>query len=458
MKLFHLNALSPLDGRYHNDLVFLKNIFSEYSLMKFRLEIEISWLKFLSKNTKINEISKFSIEETKFLNEIISNFNEFDALKIKKIEYDINHDVKAIEYFLKNKIKKHHSLKKISEFVHFACTSEDINNLSYAIMLNISKNNLLSIWINVMSTIKKLSLKYNNIAMLSHTHGQPATPSTIGKEMINYVYRMKLQINKFKKINILGKINGAVGNYNAHKIAYPNIDWHKLSKTFVESLEITWNPYTTQIEPHDYIAEIFHCIIRFNNILIDFNRDIWGYISLKYFNQKFYKKHIGSSTMPHKINPILFEKSEGNLGMSNAIMQHMANKLPISRWQRDLTDSTVMRNIGVAIGYSIVSYTSTIKGIKQLKINKNFLKQELEENWQVIGEAIQTIMKKYNIKNAYEKIKELTRGKNISSQNIHDFINKLNIPNKEKLFLKNITPNNYIGYAIELTNNFNKYV
>ncbi|CUR53671.1 Adenylosuccinate lyase [Serratia symbiotica] len=456
MELSSLTAISPIDGRYGDKVNIFRSIFSEYGLFKFRLKVEIYWLKALSNCKKIKEIPFFNKNEKKFLDNIFKKFNEKDAQRIKDIEFITKHDIKAVEYFLKEKIIRIPTLKKISEFVHFACTSEDINNLSYALMLKKTRQYIIiPHWKNIINSIKKLALKYNNIPLISRTHGQPATPSTIGKEFANVIYRMERQVNQLINIEIMGKINGAVGNYNAHMIAYPEINWHLFSKNFVNSLGLIWNPFTTQIEPHDYLAELFNCIVRFNIILIDFNRDMWGYLSLNYFKQKITKYEIGSSTMPHKINPIDFENSEGNLGLSNAILNHLSNKLPISRWQRDMSDSTVLRNIGVGFSYMLIAYQASILGISKLKINKMHILDELNNNWAILAEPIQTVMRRYGIKKPYEKLKELTRNKNINSTEIQLFIDTLKLPEKEKKRLKKITPDKYIGYAITMVNKLN---
>ncbi|PPI88115.1 adenylosuccinate lyase [Candidatus Pantoea edessiphila] len=450
-----LTNISPIDGRYRNIVNELRNVFSEYAFFKYRIKIEINWLQKLSDTKEIKEIPVFCKKTKDFLNAIIDNFNENDANRIKYIEKNTNHDIKALEYFIKEKIITISNLKKISEFVHFACTSEDINNLSYALMLKTALYDIIiPCWDQLINAIKTLAKKYKDIPLLSRTHGQPATPSTIGKEMANTVFRMQRQLQQLKKIEILGKINGAVGNYNAHIVAYPNVNWIELSKEFVTSLGIKWNPYTTQIEPHDYISELFDCITRFNNILIDFNRDIWSYISLNYFKQKIINhEEIGSSTMPHKINPIDLENSEGNLGIANAMMRHLSSKLLISRWQRDLTDSTVLRNIGVSISYSVIAYKSALKGIDKLEINKKCIINDLNNNWAILAEPIQTIMRRYGINKPYEKLKDITYGNNIDSLTIYNFIDTLNIPKKEKERLKKLTPCNYLGYAIKLVDN-----
>lgn len=453
MILTALTAISPIDGRYSNSTISLRDIFSEFSFLKYRLNVEIQWLKKIISMSQILEINNIKYKEIIFLDNIIQEFNEKDAEYIKNIEKITNHDVKAIEYFLKKKMSEIKNLSLISEFVHFGCTSEDINNIAYALMLkNTRENVILPLWNQIISILKEMVFQYQYTSLLSLTHGQPATPSTMGKEIANFYYRMKRQYKKLKDIEILGKINGTTGNYNAHLAAYPKVNWHKISKEFITSLGITWNPYTTQIEPHDYIAEFFSCISLFNTILIDFNRDIWGYISLNYFKQKSLAHEIGSSIMPHKINPIDFENSEGNLGLSNALMRHMIEKLPISRWQRDLSDSTVLRNLGVVISYSVIAYHSMILGVSKLEINEKQLLKKLDENWSVLSEPIQTVMRRYGIKNAYEKLKELTRGKDINQYIIHKFISDLNIPKKEKIRLKEITPANYIGGSSEIIN------
>ena len=371
MELSALTALSPIDGRYGDKTLELRPIFSEYGLIKYRVIVEIRWLQQLSAHEAITEVPSFDETTNQLLNDIITNFNESDALQIKEIEKTTNHDVKAVEYFLKEKTANNTTLANIAEFIHFACTSEDINNLSYSLMLKTARNEvIIPYWTRIIDILKEKAHLYQNIPLLSRTHGQPATPSTIGKEFANVVYRLQRQLKQLQSVEILGKINGATGNYNAHMIAYPEINWHQFSQQFVESLGLTWNPYTTQIEPHDFIAEFFDCVARFNTIMIDLNRDIWGYIALNHFKQKTIAGEIGSSTMPHKVNPIDFENSEGNLGIANAIMQHLASKLPISRWQRDLTDSTVLRNIGVGLGYALIAYQSTLKGLNKLEVNQ----------------------------------------------------------------------------------------
>ncbi len=451
MELSSLTAVSPVDGRYGDKVSALRPIFSEYGLLKYRVLVEVRWLQKLAACPGILEVPPFDDDANAYLDAIAANFSEQDAARIKTIERTTNHDVKAVEYFLKEKVAPAPALHAVSEFIHFACTSEDINNLSHALMLQTARQEvILPYWRQIIDGIKHLAQLYRDIPLLSRTHGQPATPSTVGKEMANVAYRMERQYGQLAQVEILGKINGAVGNYNAHIVAYPQVDWHRFSEEFVTSLGISWNPYTTQIEPHDYIAELFDCIARFNTILIDFDRDIWGYIALNHFKQRTVAGEIGSSTMPHKVNPIDFENSEGNLGMANAIMGHLAGKLPISRWQRDLTDSTVLRNLGVGIGYALIAYQSTLKGVSKLEVNADRLLAELDQNWEVLAEPIQTIMRRYGIEKPYEKLKELTRGKRIDAAGIQAFIDGLPLPESEKARLKTLTPANYIGRAVTL--------
>ncbi|SFU47811.1 adenylosuccinate lyase [Xenorhabdus koppenhoeferi] len=448
MELSSLTAVSPIDGRYGDKVSALRAIFSEFGLLKFRVQVEVRWLQKLAATAEIKEIPAFGADANAYLNEIITNFNEQDALRIKEIERTTNHDVKAVEYFLKEKVEHVPALHQVAEFIHFACTSEDINNLSYALMLKTAREEiLLPQWRQIIDTITRMAHNYRDLPLLSRTHGQPATPSTVGKELANVVYRMERQFHQLGQVEILGKINGAVGNYNAHLAAYPQIDWHQFSESFVTSLGMQWNPYTTQIEPHDYIAELFDCLARFNTILLDFDRDIWGYIALNHFKQKTVAGEIGSSTMPHKVNPIDFENSEGNLGLANAVLGHLASKLPVSRWQRDLTDSTVLRNLGVGLGYALIAYQSTMKGLNKLEVNKQRLLDELDNNWEVLAEPIQTVMRRYGIEKPYEKLKELTRGKRVDSEGMKTFIEGLELPEEERERLKAMTPANYIGYA-----------
>ncbi|GLR09647.1 adenylosuccinate lyase [Mixta theicola] len=453
MELSSLTAVSPVDGRYGEKVSPLRGIFSEYGLLKFRVEVEVRWLQKLAATAEIKEVPAFDADANAYLDAIVANFSENDAARIKTIERTTNHDVKAVEYFLKEKVAEVPALHAVSEFIHFACTSEDINNLSHALMLETARREvILPYWTQLIEAVKDLAQQYRDIPLLSRTHGQPATPSTLGKEMANVAYRMARQLRQLEQVEILGKINGAVGNYNAHLAAYPEVDWHQLSESFVTSLGISWNPYTTQIEPHDYIAELFDCIARFNTILIDFDRDIWGYIALNHFKQKTIAGEIGSSTMPHKVNPIDFENSEGNLGLANAVMQHLAAKLPVSRWQRDLTDSTVLRNLGVGVGYALIAYQATLKGISKLEVNRDRLLAELDQNWEVLAEPIQTVMRRYGIEKPYEKLKELTRGKRVDAAGMQAFIDSLALPEEEKTRLKQMTPANYLGRAVQMVN------
>jgi len=448
MKLSALTAISPIDGRYENKTDALRPIFSEYGLFRFRVQVEIEWLKALANHSGIKEVAPFSKNSIKILDNIKNDFSVADAKAIKKIEKTTNHDVKAVEYFIRDKIINHKALKQASQFIHFACTSEDINNLSHALMLKEARDAvLLSKLDETIAVLKTLSKKQAATPMLSRTHGQTASPTTLGKEIAVYVHRLSRQRKQLGKIELLGKMNGAVGNFNAHLSAYPKVNWMALSKTFVKGLGLDWNPHTTQIESHDYMAEYFHVQSRINTILIDFNRDIWSYISLGYFRLKLKKGEIGSSTMPHKVNPIDFENAEGNLGLANGIFEHLAQKLPISRWQRDLTDSTVLRNMGVGIAHTLIAFDSSLKGLSKLDINVDVLDQDLEQSWEVLAEPIQTVMRRYGIDNAYEQLKELTRGHNINQETLHVFIEQLAIPNDAKSRLQALTPQNYIGNA-----------
>jgi adenylosuccinate lyase len=444
-----LNAISPVDGRYGNKTIALRKIFSEFGLIRFRVEVEVRWLQQLSRHTGISEVPAFSAATNQFLDKIVSDFNEQDAQAVKDIERTTNHDVKAVEYFLKKKFVGNAELEAVLEFVHFACTSEDINNLSHGLMLREGREVFLQDANAIINGIVKLAHDYADVPMLSRTHGQTASPTTVGKEMANVAARLRRQVEAVKKVELLGKINGAVGNYNAHLSAYPDIDWQANAKQFVESLDLTWNPYTTQIEPHDYIAELFDAIARFNTIVIDFDRDVWGYISLGYFKQRTIAGEVGSSTMPHKVNPIDFENSEGNLGIANAIFGHLAEKLPISRWQRDLTDSTVLRNMGVGFGYSMIAYASTLKGMSKLEINRARLAEDLDNAWEVLAEPIQTVMRRYNVEEPYEKLKALTRGQTITRELMLQFVETLEIPEEAKKILRGLTPANYIGNAVK---------
>lgn len=450
MLLSSLTAISPIDGRYGSKTKSLRPIFSEYGLIRFRVMVEVRWLQRLSKHSAIPEIAPFSKEANALLDSLVSDFKESYAERIKEIEKTTNHDVKAVEYFIKEQVANLPELAKINEFIHFACTSEDINNLSHALMLRAGRDEVIIPTMQAIThAIKLLATEFADLPMLSRTHGQPASPTTLGKEMANVAYRLQRQIGQIKAVPLLGKINGAVGNYNAHLSAYPSIDWEANARDFIEQeLGLSLNPYTTQIEPHDYIAELFDAIARFNTILIDFDRDVWGYISLGYFKQKTVAGEIGSSTMPHKVNPIDFENSEGNLGLANAILHHLASKLPISRWQRDLTDSTVLRNLGVGIAHSLIAYEATLKGIGKLEINKARLAEDLDNCWEVLAEPIQTVMRRYGVANPYEKLKELTRGKGITPEALLNFIDTLDIPAEAKTQLKALTPASYIGNAI----------
>ncbi|MEI7916852.1 MAG: adenylosuccinate lyase [Methylophilaceae bacterium] len=454
MELNPLNALSPLDGRYQSKVDPLRAYFSEYALIKNRALVEVAWLKALANLPQIEEVNAFSQETIKELNDAITHFGETEASQVKAIEARTNHDVKALEYWLKDKFESNSEIKKASEFIHFACTSEDINNLSHALMLKGARDTvILPMLANLITRMTELSHQLANQPMLSRTHGQTASPTTMGKELANVVYRLKRQEKQLINNEILGKINGAVGNFNAHLSAYPNIDWEGFAKKFVESLGLTYNPMTIQIEPHDYMAELYDNLARINTILIDLNRDIWGYISVGYFKQKLKPGEVGSSTMPHKVNPIDFENSEGNLGLANAILRHLAEKLPISRWQRDLTDSTVLRNMGVAFGYTLLGYDSCLRGLNKLEINPGKLSEDLDRSWEVLAEPIQTVMRRYGYENPYDTLKEYTRGKTISKESLQALILELNIPAEAKQYLIELTPATYIGKATALVNN-----
>ncbi len=451
-ELSSLTAVSPIDGRYGSKTSSYRSIFSEYGLIRYRVEVEIRWLQCLAEHPQVNEVPTLSDSANQKLESILDNFDESHATQIKNIEATTNHDVKAVEYFLKEQFESDAELNAIKEFVHFACTSEDINNLSHALMLKAGRAVLVAQLEQTTSTMTALAKAYAAIPMLARTHGQTASPTTVGKEIANVVARLRRQLNTINKVELLGKINGAVGNYNAHLSAYPNIDWQASAQTFVTGLGLSWNPYTTQIEPHDYIAELFDAIARFNTIMIDFNRDIWGYISVGYFKQKTIAGEVGSSTMPHKVNPIDFENSEGNLGLANAIFQHLASKLPISRWQRDLTDSTVLRNMGVGFGYCAIAYASVLKGLSKLEINEEKLAADLDNSWEVLAEPIQTIMRRYGVDEPYEKLKALTRGQKITPEILSDFVETLEIPESAKADIRNMTPSSYIGNAIDQAN------
>jgi len=447
MELTTLSAVSPLDGRYADKITPLREIFSEYGLIAKRVTVEVRWLQSLAAHQGISEVPALSNAASDYLDGIVNNFSENDARRIKDIERTTNHDVKAVEYFLKERVAEQQELAGLSEFLHFACTSEDINNLSHGLMLKDGTKVLLSAMHALIDALAALAKAEAATPMLSRTHGQTASPTTLGKEIANVVARLRKQAEGFVGIAPLGKINGAVGNYNAHMVTYPDVDWQQHAEDFVTSLGLSWNPYTTQIEPHDYMAELFHGLMRFNTILIDFNRDVWGYISLGYFKQKTVAGEVGSSTMPHKVNPIDFENSEGNLGLANALMAHLADKLPVSRWQRDLTDSTVLRNMGVGLGYSLLAYASALKGIGKLEVNKDRIAADLEGAWEVLAEPIQTVMRRYGIPEPYEKLKELTRGRAIDQSALREFINTLDIPADAKAQLLELTPQSYLGNA-----------
>ena len=453
MELSALTAISPADGRYGNKTSELRPIFSEFGLIKYRVIVEVRWLQALSLNENITEVPAFSDQANQMLDDLIENFSETDAQRVKDIEATTNHDVKAVEYFLKEKTDSNSEISAVSEFIHFACTSEDINNLSYALMLKDAAIVVCENQDKVVNAIADLAQAYAEIPMMSRTHGQPASPTTLGKEMANVVVRLQRQQEQFDRVQLMGKINGAVGNYNAHLSAYPDVDWPAVAQEFIENLGLTWNPYTTQIEPHDYIAEYFDVITRFNTILIDFDRDIWGYIALGHFKQKTIAGEIGSSTMPHKVNPIDFENSEGNLGIANALFTHLGQKLPISRWQRDLSDSTALRALGVGVAHSLIAYQASLKGISKLEVNTQSLADELDQNWEVLAEPIQTVMRRYGIEKPYEKLKELTRGKRVDQAGMQAFVEQLDLPDAAKNELKAMTPASYIGNAVEQAKN-----
>ena len=449
-------ALSPLDGRYAAKLDPLRTVFSEYGLIARRLEVEVRWLQKLADTSGIPEVKVLSDTSNAHLEAVLAAFSSESAAAVKAIERTTNHDVKAIEYFLKDAIASDATLAEASEFVHFACTSEDINNLSHALMLRDGIPVLTAEMRAIIDGIDALASEHASLPMLSRTHGQTASPTTLGKEMANVSVRLRRQLQSVESVKPLGKFNGAVGNYNAHLSAYPDVDWPTVSREFVESLGLEWNPMTTQIEPHDYMAELFQAITRFNTILLDFDRDVWSYISLGYFKQRTVAGEIGSSTMPHKVNPIDFENSEGNLGLANAILAHLSEKLPISRWQRDLTDSTVLRNMGVGFGYSLLAYTSTLKGISKLQVNPQRLAEDLDNAWEVLAEPIQTVMRRYGIPEPYEKLKALTRGQAITQETLQSFVSTLELPEDVKQDLMQLTPSGYVGLAESMTDTWGK--
>ncbi|HQZ60083.1 MAG TPA: adenylosuccinate lyase [Acinetobacter sp.] len=456
-----LTALSPLDGRYASKCDALRPFLSEFGLIHARVTVEVRWLQALANRTEIIEVPAFSAETNAALDEIVSNFSEDDANRIKEIERTTNHDVKAVEYFLKEKIANIDELKNAGEFIHFACTSEDINNLSHALMLKNGREVLVSSMKQILNAISALAITHAEQPMLSRTHGQTASPTTLGKEMANVAYRLARQIKQFENVELLGKINGAVGNYNAHLSAYPEIDWAAHAQAFVESLGLAFNPYTTQIEPHDYMAELFDALRRYNTILIDFNRDVWGYISLGYFKQRLKDGEVGSSTMPHKVNPIDFENSEGNLGIANAVLAHLGEKLPVSRWQRDLTDSTVLRNMGVGFAQSLIAFDACLKGIGKLELNANRLNEDLDQAQEVLAEPIQTVMRRYNVEQPYEKLKALTRGQAMTREMMVNFVKGdelAQVPADERARLAELSPATYIGNAAEQAKQINDLI
>lgn len=451
MSLSTLTAISPVDGRYASKADALRPIFSEFGLIKYRVTVEVRWLQMLSNNADIPEVPAFDAEANALLDSIVANFSEADAQRVKDIERTTNHDVKAVEYFLKEKVADNAQLNAVNEFIHFACTSEDINNLSYGLMLKEARELvMLPEMDKLIDAIRAQAHEHAAVPMLSRTHGQPASPSTMGKEFANVVHRLQRQRDQIAAVELTGKINGAVGNFNAHLSAYPQIDWTAVAEQFVTDLGLVWNPYTIQIEPHDCIAEIFDGFARFNTILIDFCRDVWGYIALGFFKQKTVAGEIGSSTMPHKVNPIDFENAEGNLGIANALFNHLAAKLPISRWQRDLTDSTVLRNLGVGAGHTLIALQAAMKGIGKLEINADALAADLDNNWEVLAEPIQTVMRRYGIEKPYEKLKELTRGQRVNQQIMQDFVKGLDLPEAAVNELLQMTPANYIGNAVAM--------
>ncbi|HET9665050.1 MAG TPA: adenylosuccinate lyase [Burkholderiales bacterium] len=452
MALTPLTALSPLDGRYHTKVAALREHFSELGLIRLRVFVELEWLKALSQESAISEVPPFSKETIDAFESLVSAFSAADGERVKAIEAQTNHDVKAIEYFLRERLAGNSEFAKVAEFVHFACTSEDINNLCHALMLERARSAVMLPALDaIIERLAALAHKLAAVPMLAHTHGQPASPTTLGKELANVVHRLKRARSGIAGVKLAGKMNGAVGNYNAHLVAYPHVDWQALSRGVIERLGLEFNPYTIQIEPHDAIAALFDAYARANTILLDLDRDVWGYISLGYFRQKLKAGEIGSSTMPHKVNPIDFENSEGNLGVANALLRHMSEKLPVSRWQRDLTDSTVLRNMGVALGHTLLAYDSCLKGLGKLEPNLTRLEEDLDQNWEVLAEPIQTVMRRYGLQGAYEQLKELTRGKDgITRETLHAFVKGLPLPEAEKKRLLALTPASYLGMAADL--------
>jgi len=454
MELSSLTAISPVDGRYGSKTEALRPIFSEYGLIRHRVLVEVRWLQALAACPEVIEVPPLSEHANHLLDHIVEKFSEEDAQRVKNIERTTNHDVKAVEYFLKEKIAGNAELEAVSEFIHFACTSEDINNLAYALMLAEGRGQvMLNEMDEIIDTLRTQAHQFADAPLMSRTHGQPASPTTMGKEFANVVARLRRQRQQVAAVELLGKINGAVGNYNAHLAAYPDVNWPAFAEQFVSSLGLTWNPYTIQIEPHDYIAELFDAVARFNTILIDFARDVWGYIAMGHFRQKVVAGEVGSSTMPHKVNPIDFENAEGNLGVANALFTHLAQKLPVSRWQRDLTDSTVLRTLGVGFAHSSIAYQSLMKGLGKLEINRESLQDELDRNWEVLAEPIQTVMRRYGIEKPYEKLKELTRGQRVTREVMQAFVDGLDIPEEARARLRAMTPASYIGNAAEQARN-----
>jgi adenylosuccinate lyase len=450
LPLSALTAVSPIDGRYGSKTSQLRDIFSEYGLIRYRVLVEVRWLQQLSQHPQVTEVNAFSDAANQILEDLVDNFSVEQAQRIKDIESTTNHDVKAVEYFIKESIADNAELNAVSEYIHFACTSEDINNLSHALMLKAGRENVVvPALLDITDKLAEMAKTFSDVPMLSRTHGQTASPTTVGKEIANVVYRLRRQLEQISSVPLLGKINGAVGNYNAHLSAYPDIDWADNSQQFIEGLGLSFNPYTTQIEPHDYMAELFDALSRSNTILIDFARDIWGYISLGYFKQKTIAGEVGSSTMPHKVNPIDFENAEGNMGIANALFGHLTAKLPISRWQRDLTDSTVLRNMGVGMGYSMIAFASLAKGMGKLELNETRLQEDLDNCWEVLAEPIQTVMRRYGIEKPYEKLKALTRGNTIDQETIEAFVKGLDMPDQAKAELTAMLPSTYIGNAVE---------
>jgi adenylosuccinate lyase len=455
MQLSELTAISPVDGRYGPRLDNIKAIFSEFGLIKNRVKVEVFWLRMLANHPGFPEIPKLSSEAEQYLFKLVDEFTLEMAQRVKEIESTTNHDVKAVEYLIKEHFAGNAELLSIAEFVHFACTSEDINNLAYALMLKDARElAIIPEMDKLIERLVEMSVEMADISMMARTHGQPASPTTAGKEWANVAYRLQRQAKQLMNVQIMGKINGATGNYNAHLASYPDVNWYELSETFVQSLGLLWNPYTTQIEPHDYIAEYFHAMSRFNTIVIDFDRDVWSYVSVGFFKQKTIAGEIGSSAMPHKVNPIDFENSEGNLGMANAIFEHLAMKLPISRWQRDLTDSTVLRNLGVGVAHTIISLQSTMKGLSKLEVNSQAMATDLDNNWEVLAEAIQTVMRRYGFEKPYEKLKDLTRGQRVNQEIMQNFVDSLEgLPEEAKQELREMTPSSYTGNAASQAKN-----